>query len=88
LELVGLIGGSAASSRCSVTGARRRKTGVSSTTAEDDGRRAPQLYLFPVQGVQQAQKPESTWGNVFLRDIPGVEDYIDNWALIGSFLGR
>jgi hypothetical protein len=42
--------------------------------------------LFPVEVVRKAQKPENTWGKVFLRDIPVVDAYIDNWDQIRSFL--
>ena len=49
-------------------------------TADDSGRRAPQVFVFPVDVVKAAQSPTSTWGKVFLRAIPDVDQYIENWS--------
>jgi hypothetical protein len=53
----------------------------------DDGRRPPQVYVLPVEVVQLAQRPESTWGKVFLRDVADIESYLDRWELVRDFLG-
>jgi hypothetical protein len=51
-------------------------------SASDEGRRSPEVYVFPVEVVRDAQRPTSTWGKVFLPHIDDVERYLDNWGLI------
>jgi hypothetical protein len=55
-------------------------------TAEDNGRREPQIFVFPVAVIQNAQSPDSQWGKVFLRHIEHLEKYDNNWALVTNFL--
>ena len=47
-------------------------------TTEDEGRRAPLVYVLPVKVVAAAQRPSRTWKKVRLYDIPKVESYLDN----------
>lgn len=55
-------------------------------TEADDGRRAPSVYVFPVDVVAAAQRPSRTWSKVRLYDISDVESYLDNWDLVRDFL--
>jgi hypothetical protein len=55
-------------------------------TAEDDGRRPPAIYVFPVGIVREAQGSSASWGKVFIRSIADAERYIENWQLIRDFL--
>jgi len=55
-------------------------------TPEDDGRREPRFFVFPVAVIQSAQVPDSAWGKVFLRHIEGYESYENRWDLIAGFL--
>lgn len=55
-------------------------------TQEDDGRRKPQFFVFPVAVIQTAQAPDSSWGKVFLRHIEDCESYENRWDLIAEFL--
>jgi hypothetical protein len=55
-------------------------------TAEDDGRRAPLVYVFPVDVVAVALRPSRAWNKVRLYDIPEAERYLDNWDLVRDFL--
>lgn len=53
---------------------------------DDDGRRAPQFFVLPVEVVKKAQSPSSKWGKAFLRNVEAVEGYEDNWGLITDFM--
>jgi hypothetical protein len=53
-----------------------------------DGRRPPQVYVFPVDAVRAAQRPATTWSKVRLHDIPDVEQYLENWDLVRRFLAQ
>lgn len=55
-------------------------------TLDDDGRKEPSFYIFPVAVIQSAQDPNNSWGKVFLRRIEDVEQYRNQWRLIPSFL--
>lgn len=56
-------------------------------TEADDGRLSPTIYVFPSDIVQIAQKPDSGWGKVFLKDIDvNTGSYIDAWDQIREFL--
>ncbi len=59
---------------------RKKKSG------DDDGRKAPQLYVFPVGVVKSAQNPRSKWGKAFLRNMDRPAQYLDNWSLVKTFL--
>lgn len=50
------------------------------------GREAPKVYVLPVNVAKAAQDPNSAWGKVHLRNIPNVESYVDNWAVVREFL--
>ncbi len=52
----------------------------------DTGRKPPQLYVFPVDIIQDAQDPTSKWGKAFLRKIDEPDQYIENWAPVKEFL--
>jgi hypothetical protein len=55
-------------------------------SADDDGRKAPQLYVFPVEVIKSAQNPKSKWGKAFLRNVDRPTQYLDNWDLVKTFL--
>jgi hypothetical protein len=55
-------------------------------TADDNGRRSPQFYVFPVDVVRAAQNVGHIWGKVPIYRIPEAGGYIDNWQLIVDFL--
>lgn len=54
--------------------------------SEEAGRRDPEFYVFPVEVVREAQRPENTWNKVFLRHMKGVSEYLSRWELIRSHL--
>ena len=62
-------------------GYRYRKKG----RLEDDGRRSPEYYVFPVRVLKDAPRTKK-WGKLFLRHIPDVEAYKDRWDLIRDYL--
>ncbi len=49
------------------------------------GRAAPTIYVFPVDVVRSAHRPEG-WAKVRLGDIEAPEEYIDRWDLIAARL--
>ncbi len=51
----------------------------------ETGRRAPTIYVFPVEVVRAVHRPDG-WAKVRLGDIPAPEDYIDRWDLIAAHL--
>jgi len=53
----------------------------------DNGVRDPVFYVFPVHVVCAAQNPKSKWGKVTISNIPNLEMYRNNWALIAAHLG-
>ena len=55
-------------------------------TPEDDGRRPPVIYIFPIAVVERARGSAASWGKVFVQAIPEASDYIENWQLIRDFL--
>ena len=55
-------------------------------TELDNGRREPQLYVFPIEVVRAAQEPRSSWGKVFVRNIENPQQYLNNWLLIKNAL--
>ena len=56
-------------------------------SAENNGRKEPQFYIFPATVLQEAQDPTNTWGKIFLRNVEDVEHYASNWDLVKTFLG-
>lgn len=56
-------------------------------SSDDMGRRAPQMYVFPIRVVKKAVDPTSNWGRCSLGRIKNVENYIDDWEPIREFLG-
>jgi hypothetical protein len=56
--------------------------------APDEGKRAPDIYVFPVDVAKKAVYAKSKWGKAFLKFIEGVEKYKGNWSLIKEFLHR
>jgi hypothetical protein len=56
--------------------------------AADGGRRPPDFFVFPVDVVQAAQRPESTWGAVPPSRIPELESYRDAWWRVSEFLAQ
>lgn len=57
-------------------------------TVEDPGVRAPDIYVFPVDKVRDAQNKASKWGKVMIRNIPDHRQYLNGWRLISDFLGE
>jgi hypothetical protein len=56
-------------------------------TADDDGRRPPVIYVFPTAVAMAARRGSGSWGaKVYLRDVPDLESYVDNWDLVRGFL--
>lgn len=56
------------------------------TSRPDAGKRDPVIYVLPKNVCKKYQRPDSTWGKLFLRDIPNVEVYRSNWELIRKAL--
>ncbi len=52
-----------------------------------EGKRPPDIYIFPVGIVKNAVYEKSKWGKAFLRLVEGVEQYKGNWSLVVEFLG-
>lgn len=53
-----------------------------------DGRKEikqPEYFVIPVAVVQKACNTKSSWSKVFLKDIPNLEQYRENWYLISTF---
>lgn len=48
---------------------------------------APEYFVLPVAVVRTAQRTDSSWGKVYLRDIPSADQYRDRWDLIREALG-
>jgi hypothetical protein len=57
-------------------------------TAEDDGRRPPDLYVFPIDVLQPLVEESGGWSKVHLGNIADVERYRDRWDLIRAHLAR
>jgi hypothetical protein len=56
-------------------------------TTVAESRRPPEFFVFPVDIVRAAQKPESKWGIVPLSRIDELETYRDAWWRITDYLG-
>jgi hypothetical protein len=62
-------------------GYRKRPAG------DDSGRRPPEIYVFPISAAVAARRESGSWGGkVFLRDVPDVDSFLDNWDLVRTFL--
>jgi len=53
---------------------------------DDLGIQDPVYYVFPVQVVKAAQNANDKWGKVTITNIPGHEQYQNNWRLIATHL--
>lgn len=53
----------------------------------DAGVKDPVFYVFPVSVVKNAQNDGDKWGKVTISNIPEHEKYLNNWAIIGNYLG-
>ncbi len=62
-------------------GYRRKKT-----KPDDDGRRAPEFFVFPTSIVARARDPKSSCGKAYLRHMEDPGQYRERWDLIGAFL--
>ena len=51
-----------------------------------DGRKMPDYFVFPVEVVKAAIYDRSKWGKAFLRFIPDLERYRENWGLLKDHL--
>jgi hypothetical protein len=47
-----------------------------------DGRRPPELYVFPIDVLRPAVQQSGGWSKVYLRDVPDADGYLDRWDLI------
>jgi hypothetical protein len=54
--------------------------------ANGGGKMAPKFYVFPASDLQTVPRTEG-WGQLFLKNIPGVDTYLDRWDLILAKLG-
>lgn len=54
--------------------------------AADQGRRAPEFYVFPVDVAQAARDLKGNWGRVQLSRIADLDTYRDGWHRIKAFL--
>jgi hypothetical protein len=54
----------------------------------DNGRRAPEVYVLPIDVVKAAWTADSTWPKVSFSRIPDFESYFEDWDLIRRFLAR
>jgi hypothetical protein len=59
---------------------RPRKSG-------DDGRRAPEVYVLPLNVVRRAWVDEGSWQKVYLSRID-IDAYFERWDLIQDFLRK
>lgn len=52
----------------------------------DDGRRAPDQYVIPIEVVRPLVRVSGAWSKVLLRDIDDVDQYLGAWDLIRAHL--
>jgi len=69
-------------------GRRRARTVAPDSDAAGDGREAPRFWVFPTDAVEAAQKQESKWGIVPLRNLEPIEQYENAWFRIADFLAE
>jgi hypothetical protein len=60
----------------------------SSKMRKDAGAGSPDIYMFPVDVVQEHHDRRSTWQKVHVHKIPEWESYRNNWTLVREFLGK
>ena len=46
---------------------------------------APEFFVFPVSVLEGVPRTEK-WSKIMFKDIPGMENYLENWTLIKKFL--
>lgn len=51
----------------------------------EGGETDPEFFVFPTAMIETIKRSKS-WGKVYFRDIPNVEEYRDAWKLISEFL--
>src|SRR5438874_6978592 len=49
-----------------------------------DGKRQPDLYVFPIDVLKPAVQESGGWSKVYLRNVPNVDSYQDRWDHIRS----
>jgi hypothetical protein len=54
--------------------------------AGEDAVKPPVSWVIPAKVAEESQYAASSWGKVYLRDIPDREQYHENWDLIRRFL--
>jgi len=47
-----------------------------------DGRRPPELYVFPIDVLRPLVQQSGGWSKVSLRKVPQADGYLDRWDLI------
>jgi hypothetical protein len=47
-----------------------------------DGKANPQFYVFPIGIIHSIRDTSTSWGNVYLRRIPSLSQYLNRWDLI------
>ncbi|MFH1556463.1 MAG: hypothetical protein ABII76_16655 [Pseudomonadota bacterium] len=55
---------------------------ANSKASSDQGKKAPEYFVFPVDVVRAALYEKSKWGKVFIRSISDVEQFRENWKLV------
>lgn len=53
-----------------------------------NGRRPPELYVFPIDVLRPVVQQSGGWSKVYLRNVPNADGYLDRWDLIKERLGR
>lgn len=52
---------------------------------KDNGIKSPTFYIFPIEIIKRARK-EIGWNKVQIKRVENLDTYIDNWALIKTYL--
>jgi len=52
---------------------------------KDNGIKPPTFYIFPIDIITKARK-EIGWNKAQIKRVENLETYIDNWALIKTYL--
>jgi hypothetical protein len=53
---------------------------------DDSGRRAPEVWVFPIEVVKDVTDVREGWQKANTRNIADLESYLDNWGLVRMFL--
>jgi hypothetical protein len=53
---------------------------------DDSGRRAPEVWVFPIEVVKDVTDVREGWQKANTRNIADLESYLDNWGLVRMLL--